>query len=183
MKKVCQIVLLCFIWTACEQVNSFPPQEEEELDTQFTSSSCLSPLCTPVIGTKDTSCVRMNMMRNGNFYEPSYNWICSIPNIFLNINQFWINGGTNGRLVVSLIFPDDITVGSYPLLASTEYIGIFSPTPNGSTFEATSGTLNITVHDTVNHLLEGGFDFVAEDLSSPVTPDEVFTKGCFVAHY
>ena len=177
MKYIYYLLLLPIFLISCHEAPLEIVANEEQV-----SDSCLSPFCLPPLGV-DTSCVKMQMLRDQMFYKPQSNWICRIPNIILQINQIWVNGSVNGSLAVSLIFPDDIEPGQYALLPSSTHTAIFVPTFNADNFVSVSGTLTITIHDKANRYLEGGFEFLAQNLNSAVLPTQDFEEGCFTAHY
>lgn len=86
--------------------------------------------------------------------------------------------------VVSLVFPANITPGTYSFdLLSGTYLGQYSPNNNPiNTQTAVSGTLEILSHNTTNRRIRGNFNFRAEDLLNPLV-FTLLTEGYFSVSY
>jgi hypothetical protein len=140
-------------------------------------------ICIPPFAAVDTSTVRMQMKLDGIFYQPLSNFNCIMPNIFLGVNQLWINGGTFfATRVVTLIMPPDIQPGNYPILQNSLYDLRYVPTDNIN-YLPIQGTLHIGSHDMTNHHIEGGFKCLTQCFSCPNQNTVDITEGCFSADY
>jgi len=96
-----------------------------------------------------------------------------------------INATGSDSKSMSLVFPKDITIGSYNMSAivvdGSEKIGVYNPdTVAGTTlFKSNPGILIITSYDIVTGEIEGTFSFTAKD-SSGIDPAEYeITNGSF----
>jgi len=92
---------------------------------------------------------------------------------------------TNTNQEIDLLFPKDITVGTYALesllVNGEEKIGVYTPnTGSSETFKSTSGTLTITAYDLETDVIEGTFEFQAEDLTGNSTDVHQITNGEFL---
>ncbi len=92
---------------------------------------------------------------------------------------------TNTNQEVDLLFPKDITVGTYAmeslLVNGYEKIGVYTPnTGSSETFKSTIGTLTITAYDLETDVIEGTFEFQSEDLTGTSTDVHQITNGVFL---
>ncbi len=193
MKRYLHLFFPFFLLTCTSTEDQLPTPEPEieaaepeevVITSPTTTDNCEAGLlCLPPIGV-DTSCVQMQMIRDGIFYKPFANYACVVPNPFLNITQIWVNGSIPiGQQVVTILFPEDIEVGTYPIFDNTAYDAFYVPTINADNFTAQAGTLIIVEHDLEERYIVGTFEFIAENQTSPVTPEQEFKEGCFAAHY
>lgn len=85
---------------------------------------------------------------------------------------------------VGLIFPPDITPGSYTLdFFGGEYIGQYNPDTDPMHAKAsTSGTLTILEHNTTTKRIRGTFNFHGEEILDPSQSAEL-TEGYFSVTY
>ena len=180
------IALFTFIGCAKEPIETSSQEVvEEEENNEIPESSVCSPnlFCAPP-ATVDTSCVQMQMKIDGVPYKPVANYTCIVPNFILGYNQLWINGSLIfANKVVTLRMPPNVQPGEYEISPNTDFDAFYVPTIDADNFIATSGTIRIIEHDTIENYILGGFDFFAENLDSPVLPVREFTKGCFEAYY
>lgn len=90
-----------------------------------------------------------------------------------------------GGDALSLSFPIDIEVGSYPmsseLTTGEEKIGIYSPNGGTSEFASEPGTLTITSYDTTTGEIEGTFTYTAIDVSGTDPTTYEISNGSFEA--
>lgn len=86
--------------------------------------------------------------------------------------------------VVGLIFPSDITPGTYTLdFFGGTYIGQYNPNNNPQNSQASvSGTLEILSHNTSTKRIRGNFNFRAEELLNPLA-FTLLTEGYFSVTY
>lgn len=86
--------------------------------------------------------------------------------------------------VVGLIFPADITPGSYTLdFFGGTYIGQYNPNNNPQNSQASvSGTLQIISHNTSTKRIRGNFNFRSEELLNPLA-FTLLTEGYFSVTY
>lgn len=182
---VCNRLLIAgfvIIMTGCLMTDRDEEEPTKENELIFSTSSC-SPFCLPPFNV-DTNCVKMQMLLDGLKYKPIANYSCVVKNFFLGIDQIWVNGSIiNAKKVVTIKFPIDVKPGKYDILHNTAYDAFYIPNIDASNFIAISGTLTIDVHDTGTKTVTGGFEFVGENLDSPVLPKIQFTEGCFTAKY
>ncbi|HHB78811.1 MAG TPA: hypothetical protein ENK85_06225 [Saprospiraceae bacterium] len=176
-------LLLIFFLYSCEKQESISIVQEEEIQDTEVNDCTAGLLCIPPFEI-DTSCVQMQMLRDSIFYKPTSNFTCIVPHLTLPIDQIWVNGSiAPAQTVVTLLMSDDVEVGSYPILDNSAYDAFYVPTIGADNFVAISGTLNIVEHDTIDRFILGGFDFIAQNLNSPVLPTVEFKDGCFQAYY
>ncbi len=159
--------------TETSTIDTIDTQDTLDLETSF---------CIPPFGV-DTSTVLFFTELDGVPYQPMANFVCTIPNFFLDIDQIWVNGSIPPALkVVTLMMPVDISPGEYPIQLNSPYDARYVPSMDNN-FSVDNGMLYISKHDTVNHIIEGGFEFNATNLASPVLPSVSFTNGCFWVQY
>ncbi len=79
---------------------------------------------------------------------------------------------------ISFLFPNDISAGTYDLTAG-EITPIYI-SEDGSTYMATSGTLEVTTHNTTTNKFKGTFSFEASDF---VMDTVSITNGSFDVTY
>lgn len=86
--------------------------------------------------------------------------------------------------VVGLIFPADITPGTYTLnFFGGTYIGQYNPNNNPQNSQAAvSGTLEIISHNTSTKRIRGNFNFRSEELLNPLA-FTLLTEGYFSVTY
>ncbi|WP_339831379.1 hypothetical protein [uncultured Altibacter sp.] len=101
-----------------------------------------------------------------------------VPVIFISAED-----ETNTQFI-RLNFPSSIEVGMYPLMPAivdgTENVGLFIPdTDTPRNFNSSSGTLEIISYDTVSGIIEGRFQFTAEDLTGQDPAIYEITTGIF----
>ena len=86
--------------------------------------------------------------------------------------------------VVGLIFPADITPGSYTLnFFGGTYIGQYNPNSNPQNSQAAvSGTLEILSHNPTTKRIRGNFNFRSEELLNPLA-FTLLTEGYFSVTY
>jgi Family of unknown function (DUF6252) len=90
--------------------------------------------------------------------------------------------GFSGTQDVGLLFPSDITAGTYNLDFTTGmYIGIYNPDPSTTLLSQTGGTITIISNNTTTRRVTGTFNFVATPLGSGPTAN--LTGGYFAANY
>jgi hypothetical protein len=90
--------------------------------------------------------------------------------------------GFSGTQDVGLIFPADITSGTYNLDFTTgSYIGIYNPNASVTLLSQNGGTISIISNNTTNRRISGTFSFVASPVGSGATAS--LTQGYFAASY
>lgn len=97
-------------------------------------------------------------------------------------DKIFIVGKKAGIENISLVIPENTTVGSYTFETFGEYTGMYilDTTENG-TFNAASGNLTIITHDTATKKLKGTFNFVGESLFNTTT--HTISEGTFEVTY
>lgn len=92
--------------------------------------------------------------------------------------------GTNGTKAVGLVFPDNITPGSYTLdLLGATYTALYNPDADPLKAKgAVSGTLTILEHNTGTKRIRGNFNFRGEELLNPAN-FALLTEGYFSVKY
>jgi hypothetical protein len=96
-----------------------------------------------------------------------------------------VNGtDATGSKTVGLVFPSNITPGTYTLdFFGLTYIGQYNPDTDPTHSKAsTSGTLTILEHNTATKRIRGTFQFHAEELLNPAHFSEL-TEGYFSVTY
>lgn len=78
--------------------------------------------------------------------------------------------GNSGGTTITLIMPEDVTTGSYPLDVNPPITAIYSDGSGSAASE--SGTLNVTTVDTANSRVAGTFEFIVENDGPEVTNGE-----------
>ncbi|MBK7888927.1 MAG: hypothetical protein IPJ86_17035 [Bacteroidetes bacterium] len=86
-----------------------------------------------------------------------------------------------GTKSVTLQMPDTITPGSYVLDGNAGVLGYYSPSL-GLMGISTSGTLNITTHNTSTNTIIGTFNYTAEEITGP-TATYTISNGTFNITY
>ncbi len=105
---------------------------------------------------------------------------------FNGINRVSITAkDTNTNQELGLLFPKDITVGTYSmealLITGDEKIGIYTPDSNNSiTFKSALGTLIISAYDIETGVIEGTFEFEASDPTGNDPDVHQITNGIFM---
>ncbi|MEO1259469.1 MAG: DUF6252 family protein [Bacteroidota bacterium] len=175
-------LFIVFLHAGCDFSESVTEPAKEEQNTETADVFPTGNFCIPPL-TVDTSTAQLQMTLDNTEYVPLGNFTCVLPNIFLGIDQIWINGSTPPALkVVTLMMPTDIQVGTYNLILNTEYDARYVPSGTNN-FLVDSGTLTIVKHDQNNRYIEGGFEFTATNIDSPVLPTVSIEDGCFQATY
>lgn len=140
--------------------------------TNLTYSTTLPPS-----SAKDTFRVKID----GTAWTPASITGVAVP----LMNQIAVNATTsNASKTVGLVFPADITPGSYTLdLFGATYIGLYNPDtdPNHSK-GSVSGTLQILEHNTATRRVRGNFNFRGEELLNPQNFANI-TEGYFSVTY
>lgn len=175
------IIFLVFVIAigACKKQDM--PQPDSNPLEQNNPSCTTSLICFPPLQA-DTTCVGMVMELGNSTYRPVANFACIRPNIFLGINQLWVNGSTPGGLkVVTLMMPIDIAVGEYPIGANTAYDLRYVPSGDFN-FLPNSGTLRVVTHNMADRYIEGAFNGDLSLLSPPFT-NIIVEEGCFRVTY
>jgi hypothetical protein len=90
--------------------------------------------------------------------------------------------GFSGTQDVGLIFPSNITAGTYNLDFNTgSYIGIYNPDPSITLLSQSGGTITIISNNTTTRRITGNFNFVGSPVGSGPTAN--LTQGYFAANY
>ncbi|MDT8347867.1 MAG: DUF6252 family protein [Flavobacteriaceae bacterium] len=89
--------------------------------------------------------------------------------------------GTAGGQSITIIVEANITTGTFDILGGTSIpSGTYSA--SATNINIGVGTIDITLHDTANRIIEGDFDFDASPVGA-TTPVIVVTNGSFSASY
>lgn len=91
--------------------------------------------------------------------------------------------GTSAKIII-LTIPQDVVPDDYAFGVSGPIIGVYSTgtIANPAGYQATSGTLTVTEHNTTTKVLKGTFSFVGTDLLGGVAT-ATLTEGSFTAKY
>jgi len=90
--------------------------------------------------------------------------------------------GFSGTQDVGLLFPSDITAGTYNLDFTTGlYIGVYNPDPSVTLLSQANGTIMILSNNTTTRRISGTFNFMATPVGSGPTAN--LTQGYFAANY
>ena len=105
--------------------------------------------------------------------------------LFNGIEIVNVNATAANNRNISLVFPKDITIGSYDMTAlvidGSEKIGAFNPDTTGTAiFKSNPGTLIITSYDIVTGEIVGAFEFTAIDTTGVDPTEFAITNGSFV---
>lgn len=89
--------------------------------------------------------------------------------------------GTSGNQSITIIVEANITTGTFDILGGTNIpSGTYST--SATNINIGVGTIDITLHDTANRIIEGDFEFDATPVGA-TTPVIVITNGSFSASY
>ena len=86
-----------------------------------------------------------------------------------------------GSKFITLQMPETISPGSYLLDGNATVLGYYSPS-FGLMGVSTSGTLNITTHNTSTKNIVGTFNYIAEEITGPVATYTI-SNGTFNIYY
>jgi hypothetical protein len=162
---------LIFSISACSIIETEPTKPEENPPNILTQVTSVFKC-----DTSNQMCLKID----GNDYTPRL--ICTVITTF-PYNQINVVGSEpDGLKAVSLYFPVDVKVDSFPLQRVSRYVASYSPSFN-STFTLDKGKLIITKHDLINKYVEGRFECIVEDLNAPTQKRIPITEGGFKIKY
>lgn len=100
------------------------------------------------------------------------------------MNQIAINAtDATASKTVGLLFPSNITAGTYQFAFFGTYMGLYNPNTNPANSKSSvSGTLTILEHNTAIKRIRGSFDFRAEEIATPAN-FAMLTEGYFSVKY
>lgn len=147
--------------------------EDISFDTNTTNTVC------PEVEDEDPDdpeypALMISYYRNGIYFETD-NLVNDLSNS-VRVEQLY---GQNGN-VITFHFDRDAQPGTYSAINSDGFN--VSATIGFIIYYNVSGNIELTVHDTVAHFIQGTFDLEIEKSGLPATPASI-TEGKFAVHY
>lgn len=112
-------------------------------------------------------------------YEAPFNPVTITANS--SAGKILVTGTTTNMGTITVLFPETVAVGNYPLSNVGDYVGMYLAGLNAtSIFAAESGSLTIISHNTTTKKVKASFNFVGRSSANETTP---ITEGVFEVTY